>query len=78
MSNLLEKGSEFSSGIELKIARLRAGIKQYELASQVNITPSHLSEIESGRREVSLELSQKLVAAIQSLSPAVKKVSGNG
>ena len=78
MSNLIEKGSELPGGLELKIARLKSGIKQYELASKLNITPSQLSEIESGRREASPELSQKIKTAIQSLSPAAKKVAGNG
>jgi transcriptional regulator with XRE-family HTH domain len=60
LGNVMGKENEFPSGLELKIARLRAGIKQYELASKVNITPSHLSEIESGRREAPLELLQKI------------------
>jgi transcriptional regulator with XRE-family HTH domain len=74
LGNVMDKKSDFPSGLELKIARLRAGIKQYELASEVKITPSHLSEIESGRREAPFELLQKISAAMLLLSQNTKKV----
>lgn len=51
-------------GLDLKVSRLRAGIKQYQLAAQLGITPIHLSEIENGRREASPELIAKIEAAI--------------
>ena len=48
-------------GIELKIMRMRAGIRQYELAARLGIHPSQLSEIESGRRQPSPELLEHLM-----------------
>ena len=41
------------SGLDLKLARIRAGLKQYEVASKVGIGPTQLCEIETGRREPS-------------------------
>jgi len=48
------------NGIDIKIARLKAGIRQYELAARLGIHPSHLSEIETGRRKPSPELDDRL------------------
>jgi transcriptional regulator with XRE-family HTH domain len=47
-------------GIDLKIARLKAGLRQYELAAQLGIPQSRLSEIESGRRYATPEIIQEL------------------
>jgi transcriptional regulator with XRE-family HTH domain len=43
-------------GLELKIALLQTGLKQYELTAKVAITPTQLSEIETGRRKLPSEL----------------------
>jgi transcriptional regulator with XRE-family HTH domain len=55
-----------NSGLELKIARLRAGIKQFELAAKVGIASTQLCEIETGRREVSPELLKWILGVIKS------------
>jgi transcriptional regulator with XRE-family HTH domain len=47
-------------GIDLKILRLKAGIRQYDLAVQIGIAPNRLSEIESGRRQPSDDVLKKL------------------
>ena len=39
-------------GLELKILRIRAGLIQYGLAQEVDIHPSRLSEMETGKRPV--------------------------
>ena len=54
-----------NDGFNLKLARLKAGIKQYELAAKVGISPVQLCEIERGRREVTTELYEKIIAAIR-------------
>ena len=54
-----------SKGLALKIARLRAGIKQYELAAKVGIAPTQLCEIEGGRRQPSAELLARILAVIR-------------
>ena len=36
-------------GIEVKLARIRAGLKQYQLAAKVGITPVQLCRFELGR-----------------------------
>lgn len=37
------------NGLEIKIKRLKSGLKGYELARQVGITPDKMSQFESGR-----------------------------
>ena len=39
-------------GLELKILRIRAGLTQNDLAQDVDIHPSCLSEMETGKRPV--------------------------
>ena len=53
-----------NKGLDLKIARLRAGIKQYELAAKVGISPTQLSEIELDRRQASPELLERIAEAL--------------
>lgn len=51
-------------GLELKIARLRAHIKQYELAAKLGIPGSQLCDIEAGRRSISPDLAEKIQTAL--------------
>jgi len=56
-----------ASGLELKIARLRASLKQYELAAKLDISTTQLCEIETGRRQPSPELAEKIKRVLQEL-----------
>lgn len=47
-------------GLEVKIARLRVGMKQYELAAKLGIGPPRLSVIESGRCSIPPELAEEI------------------
>ena len=59
-----------AGGLELKIMRLKAGLKQYELAAKLGLSPVHLSEIETGRREVLPELYRKIAETLgNSINP---------
>lgn len=49
------------NGLDIKIKRLRAGVRQYDVAAQLGIPPSRLSEIESGRRTPSPQLLHRLL-----------------
>ena len=51
----VENSMKFT-GLDLKIARIKAGLKQYEVAARVGIGPTQLCEIETGRREPSPQL----------------------
>ena len=55
-------------GLDLKIARLRAGVRGYELARHVGITESMLSRIETGRRPASPDELARLVAAVDAIA----------
>jgi transcriptional regulator with XRE-family HTH domain len=59
-------------GVELKIARIRVGLKQYELAARVGITQTKLSEIECGRLQPSPELLQRLLENVEELRSGKK------
>ncbi len=52
-------------GVEIKIARIRAGLRQYEVATSVGILPNRLSEIEAGRRRPSPELLERILQVIE-------------
>lgn len=54
-----------NKGLQLKIMRLKAGIRQYELAARLGIHASKLSEIESGRRTPSPDLIERLLQIVK-------------
>lgn len=54
-----------AEGIEIKIARIRAGLRQYEVAMSVGIPPARLSEIEAGRRRSSPELLERILQVMK-------------
>ena len=53
------------NGLNLKIMRLKSGLRQYEVAGKVGIPANRLSEIESGRREPSPELLERIFRVIK-------------
>ncbi len=55
----------YPEGVEIKIARIRAGLLQYEVAANVGILPNRLSEIEAGRRRPSPELLERIRQVIE-------------
>ena len=52
------------TGLDLKVARVRSGLRQYDVALKVGIAPNRLSEIENGRRQVSAALFQRILEVI--------------
>lgn len=58
-------------GLRLRIARMRIGLKQYELAAKVGITSTVLSQIETGLKEPNPDLLQRIQAALEIQSEAV-------
>ena len=52
-------------GIELRIARIRAGLKQYELAQRAGIRPNELSLFETGRARPNADKASRLARALQ-------------
>lgn len=51
-------------GLDIKIMRLKAGLRQYDVAARVGIPPNRLSEIESGRRQPPPEILQRILDII--------------
>jgi transcriptional regulator with XRE-family HTH domain len=52
------------SGMDLKILRLKAKLKQYEVGMRAGIPPNRLSEIEADRRQPSPELLERILEVI--------------
>lgn len=52
------------NGIDIKIARIRAGLKQYELAGRAGIREPELSLIENGRKRPSAAKLARITAAL--------------
>jgi len=40
------------NGLELKIKRIKAGLTQWDFAKNLGIHPARISEMETGRREI--------------------------
>jgi transcriptional regulator with XRE-family HTH domain len=49
------------NGTDLKIARIKAGLKQYEFAQLLGIPQARVSEYENDHREPSPEILQKIL-----------------
>jgi transcriptional regulator with XRE-family HTH domain len=56
-------------GLRLKLLRIAHGIRQYEVAAAVGVSPGILWQIESGRRPVPDELARRIREAIESARP---------
>lgn len=53
-----------SVGLDIKIARIRKGLRQWELASKVGICQNTLSLIEAGRKRARPELLERIWTVI--------------
>lgn len=54
--------------LELKLKRVAARLKQWDVAVKVGISPAKLSLIENERREASSELVKHILAVIEELA----------
>ena len=59
------KNSTKFTTLDLKTARIKAGLKQYEVAARVGIGPTQLCEIEMGRRVPSPQLVDRIRKVIR-------------
>jgi transcriptional regulator with XRE-family HTH domain len=55
-------------GLELKVRRIRAGLRQFRVAQELGIAPSMLCDYENGRKPVSSRQGQRILEAIDRLS----------
>ena len=63
-------------GLELRLKRIRAGFKQYEVAAKVGISPNKLCEIELGRHTATPILLERIRDVIQSRGGDKRRHSG--
>jgi predicted transcriptional regulator len=54
--------------MELKLLRIRSGLRQYRVAQELGMAPSVLCDYESGRRPIPPWQGQRILAAIDRLS----------
>lgn len=59
------QNATYPEGLEIKVARIRAGLRQYQVAMSVGILPNRLSEIEAGRRRPSADLLERILQVIK-------------
>ena len=52
-------------GLSIKIARLKVGLRQYDLAALLGIPPSRLSEFESGRRKLAPDIIEQILKILE-------------
>ena len=55
-------------GVELKLLRIRAGLRQYRVAQELSVPPTTLCDWENGRKPVPPRQGQRILAAIARLS----------
>ncbi|MEA2595268.1 MAG: Helix-turn-helix domain [Thermomicrobiales bacterium] len=56
------------TGIDIKIARIRVGVRQHHLAGALRISQTALSQIENGHKPVSQVRLDEIAQAIRDLS----------
>ena len=56
---------DFHVGHALRGLRLREGLSQKQLSGMVGAKPSHISEMESGKRPVGKEMAKRLAKALR-------------
>lgn len=70
---LQSHGRPSVQGIDIRIARIRAGLKLYELAGMAGIREPELSMIETGRKQPSAEKAARIENALNTTgSPAAR------
>ena len=55
-------------GIDLKVMRIRAGIKQYKLAAVLDLPQSQLSDLENGKALLTEALSKRILSGLRHMS----------
>jgi transcriptional regulator with XRE-family HTH domain len=58
-------------GLEIKLARLRHGLRQYRVAAALGVPQTTLCAIENGKKLVSPERAEEIKQAIQRLAAEV-------
>ena len=59
------------NGTEIKVARIRAGLRQYELAARAGVRETELSLIENNRKRPSAEKLARIAAVLPEVADAV-------
>ena len=67
-----------SIGMDLKVLRVRAGLRQYRVAQELGIPPSTLCDWENGRLPVPPAQAARIVEAIRRLSGGALPGVGDG
>jgi transcriptional regulator with XRE-family HTH domain len=52
------------NGIDLKVLRIRSGVRQYDLAARLGMNPSRLSLVENGRVPLDPDLASRAASML--------------
>jgi transcriptional regulator with XRE-family HTH domain len=63
------EGYSCRRGMQLKLLRVRAGVRQYRVAQELGIPASTLCDWENGRRPLSARAAVRIEQAIERLAP---------
>ena len=66
------------TGLDIKIERIRAGVRQYHVAGALRISQTTLSQIENGQKPVTQERLSEIAKVIRDLSPRDRREVPNG
>ena len=55
--------------LDLRVVRVRSGLRQYELAAKLGTNPTRLSLVENGRLPLRPELARQAVSALSADNP---------
>ena len=64
------------NGVDLKIARVRSGVRQYRLAAALGVPSTVVWQLESGRRPLSPELADTISQTIKQLAEQEPQKAG--
>ena len=59
---------EITSGLDVLVARRRAGLKQYQLAQRLSISPTILCDLEHDRRDLTEDMAEQIVQALEGIA----------
>ena len=66
------------TGLDVKIERIRAGVRQYHVAGALRISQTTLSQIENGQKPVTQDRLGEIARTIRDLAPRERQEGTNG
>jgi hypothetical protein len=65
------------NGVDIKIERVRHGLRQYRVAAVLGITQSELCAVENGRKPISRERAHSIVQTVREMAAQEARERGD-